>query len=357
MDKTCSIVQDLLPLYAEDMLRPETKEYVEAHLAACDICKAERKKISQPAAAEVPLAPLRGIRKELRRRKLTAVLLAAVLALTVATSGFAYLTAPQYLPLDELAFVCLSTAEDGTTEETVLRHAAFSAGTNDLAGVDSVQISLLTPVSGMKAEQSYDENGEVIYCITAWRTLLDDWLGKYTEAPMLAVGDDAIGVIAGAEAKTVIVTESFSQAEQLLPSSGIRTITLDTRDCAGIYYTPNDGHDNTLLLGQYAGNDMVGGGMITLPRLALGYYLLLALLSAAVLGSLWVILRRKKAGTALSYLAPVPLCYAAGHFAVKGFDTMSYNIMRDFALIVLAGSLIYCAALLGKSLLRGKNTF
>ena len=33
MDKTCSIVQDLLPLYEEDMLREETKEFVDGHLA------------------------------------------------------------------------------------------------------------------------------------------------------------------------------------------------------------------------------------------------------------------------------------------------------------------------------------
>ena len=41
MDKTCSIVQDLLPLYAEDMLREETKEFVDGHLAQCAACRAE----------------------------------------------------------------------------------------------------------------------------------------------------------------------------------------------------------------------------------------------------------------------------------------------------------------------------
>ena len=41
MDKTCSIVQDLLPLYEEDMLREETKEFVDGHLAQCAACRAE----------------------------------------------------------------------------------------------------------------------------------------------------------------------------------------------------------------------------------------------------------------------------------------------------------------------------
>ena len=38
MDKTCSIVQDLLPLYEEDMLREQTKEFVDGHLAQCAAC-------------------------------------------------------------------------------------------------------------------------------------------------------------------------------------------------------------------------------------------------------------------------------------------------------------------------------
>ena len=41
MNKDCSIVQDLLPLYAEDMLREGTKEYVDGHLAQCEACRTE----------------------------------------------------------------------------------------------------------------------------------------------------------------------------------------------------------------------------------------------------------------------------------------------------------------------------
>ena len=37
----CNIVRDLLPLYAEDMVGPETAQYVEAHLAECVECKEE----------------------------------------------------------------------------------------------------------------------------------------------------------------------------------------------------------------------------------------------------------------------------------------------------------------------------
>ena len=102
MDKTCSIVQDLLPLYEEDMLREETKEFVDGHLVQCAACRAELDALKADVKpVPVSAQPLRDLKRQLRRKKLTAVLLAVTLALTLATAGFAYLTAPQYLPYSE----------------------------------------------------------------------------------------------------------------------------------------------------------------------------------------------------------------------------------------------------------------
>lgn len=46
----CKIVQDLLPLYAEDLISPETKEFVEGHCAGCEHCRKllERSKVVLP---------------------------------------------------------------------------------------------------------------------------------------------------------------------------------------------------------------------------------------------------------------------------------------------------------------------
>ena len=37
----CSVVRDLLPLYVEDMVSPETAQYVNLHLAECSECQKE----------------------------------------------------------------------------------------------------------------------------------------------------------------------------------------------------------------------------------------------------------------------------------------------------------------------------
>lgn len=181
MDKTCSIVQDLLPLYEEDMLREETKEFVDGHLAQCAACRAELDALKADVKpAPVSAQPLRDLKRQLRRKKLTAVLLAVTLALTLATAGFAYLTAPQYLPYSETEWAISRSpsalADDGSAAD----------GLSDLSGAESISVSLLVPVSGAEVTNTQDPNSsKTIYFITAWRTPLDTWRGAFdkTGAP------------------------------------------------------------------------------------------------------------------------------------------------------------------------------
>ena len=114
-----------------------------------------------------------------------------------------------------------------------------------------------------------------------------------------------------------------------------------------VYYCPNDGTEDTLIYGPGLPD---GGGLITVPRLALGYYLLAAAALAAALGGAAMLLRKKPAARALQTLFPLPVCYLAGHLLVKGPHTVSYNLPRDFSLIVLAALLLYAAFLLGRAL-------
>ena len=302
MSKDCSIVQDLLPLYAEDMLREETKEFVNRHLSQCAACRAELDALRADVKPQpVSTQPLRELKKRLRRKKLTAVLLAVTLALTLATTGFAYLTAPQYLPYN---------AADWSVHEP---DASLDAVLN---GEEHICIEPLTPVSGTEVESVIDpDSGETVYIISAWRTLLDKWLGKL----------DTVN------------------------GNGDKLILLDTTNCRVVYYAQNNGQANMVLYGERS------GGVISLPRLALGYYVLLSLALLITLGIAFLICRKKKAGKALGYLALAPASYLAGHLLVKGLTTTSYQMQRDFSLIVFAATLIYSAVLLALSLLRQKR--
>lgn len=337
MDKTCSIVQDLLPLYAEDMLREETKEFVDAHLAQCEACRAELAALKADVKpAPVSAQPLRDLKRQLRRRKLTAVLLAVALALTLATAGFAYLTAPQYLPYDETEWMI-------TRSPRALADGSIMAdGLTDLSGIESISVNLLTPVSGAEVTSTQDpDSGKTIYFITAWRTPLDTWCGAFDEAK------DAPSATNTAER---MQREADTLQGVLAKTESARTLfTLDTANCAAVYYSPNNGQDDVLLCGSR------DGGIISLPRLALGYYALLSLALLIPLSIAFFLCRRKKAGKALGHLALIPACYLTGHLLVKGFATTSYQMQRDFSLIVLTAALLYAAALLAGTLLRQRR--
>ena len=332
MDKTCSVVQDLLPLYEEDMLREGTKEYVDGHLAQCEACRAELAALKADVTpAPVNAQPLRSLKKQLRRKKFTAVLLAVTLALTLATAGFAYLTAPQYLPYSE-------------TEWTVARAdgAVTAEGLADLSGVESISVNLLTPVSGTEVTSTQEpDSGRTVYFITAWRTPLDTWRGAFDktgDAPNARSAND----------RTQREADALQGALGKVESA--RTLfTLDTANCAAVCYSQNNGQDDVLLCGS------MNGGIISLPRLALGYYVLLSLALLIPLSIAFFLCRRKKIGKLLGHLALIPACYLTGHLLVKGFATTSYQMQRDFSLIVLTGALLYAAALLAGDLLRRRR--
>lgn len=332
MNKDCSIVQDLLPLYAEDMLREGTKEYIDGHLAQCEACRAELAALKADVpSAPVNAQPLRSLKKQLRRKKFTAVLLAVTLALTLAAAGFAYLTAPQYLPYSE-------------TEWTVARAdgAVTAEGLADLSGVESISVNLLTPVSGTEVTSTQEpDSGKTVYFITAWRTPLDTWRGAFDktgDAPNAHSAND----------RTQREADALQGALGKVESA--RTLfTLDTENCAAVYYSPNNGQDDVLLCGSR------DGGIISMPRLALGYYVLLSLALLIPLSIVFFLYRRKKAGKALGHLALIPACYLTGHLLVKGFVTTSYQMQRDFSLIVLTGALLYAAILLAGDLLRQRR--
>ena len=330
MNKDCSIVQDLLPLYAEDMLREETTKYVEGHLAQCAPCRAELASLrTEVTPASVSAQPLRDLKKQLQRKKLTAVLLAVALALTLATAGFAYLTAPQYLPYDETEWMI-------TRSPRALADGSIMADElTDLSGVESISVNLLVPVSGTKVTSTQDpDSGKTVYFITAWRTPLDTWCGTFDVSD---TGDHA-------------QREANALLDALGETESARTLfTLDATNCTAIYYSQNNGQDDVLLCGS------ADGGVISLPRLALGYYALLSFALLITLGIASFLCRRKKAGKVLGYLALVPACYLLGHLLVKGFATTSYQMQRDFSLIILTAALLYIAALLGSRFLRQRR--
>ena len=91
--KDCGIVKDLLPLVAEDMASEESTAFVKEHIERCAECKAALDAMQAPVEAE-PAAPLKTVRKAVKRRGWLIAGLIACLVAALIFGVFARLTKP-----------------------------------------------------------------------------------------------------------------------------------------------------------------------------------------------------------------------------------------------------------------------
>ena len=91
--KDCGIVKDLLPLVAEELASEESTAFVEEHLKTCADCRAAFEAMKAPVEAE-PAAPLKTVRKAVKRRGLLIAGLIACLVAALIFGVFARLTKP-----------------------------------------------------------------------------------------------------------------------------------------------------------------------------------------------------------------------------------------------------------------------
>ncbi len=279
MTNKCSIIRDILPLYAENMVSADTAAFVEEHLKGCEDCQKAYEQCKEPKK-ETNL-PLLKLRRKLKRKRIQTIALTAVFVIALLVSAFAVLDAPVYFPY----FEGLITVEPVRDRGLCI---IFDKAVTDF------DYRLYPDPDG----------GKLYYCeIQAWTSLWDKWRGK------------------GALSTVVTPKEPYP-------------ITVE--------YLPNDGSENVPIYGSERRDRAV-----TLPRLSLGYYLILAAGALAVLGVLWL-LTRKKASLRIwvERIGLYPVAYMVSHGIVSGISTTSYSLPRDFCLIVFLSILLYSGLLL-----------
>lgn len=113
MNMPCSVIRDLLPLYAEDLTSEETKELVAEHLDGCPDCRRQLEAMKTPAVpAPDGAEALRAVKKDIRRRRWQAATLAALLVFLPLLAAFAYSTAQIPVPYEE-GLVAVESEENG----------------------------------------------------------------------------------------------------------------------------------------------------------------------------------------------------------------------------------------------------
>ena len=289
MKITCDVIEDLLPLYAEGLTSDDTNFLVEEHLKTCTDCKKQLKAIQNPK--EIPIntdiEPFKKVEKKLFHKRVQIIALTIVLVLAIVIITMAYLTSPEYLPYSN-EILSVTEYRDG-----------------------KIIITFDDSVTGYDINRYVAKNNEgYSYHITTWNTIWSQYISKN-------------------KAQSIILNP-------------------DGEDVVAVYYYSTDGSEDILIHGR---NLLEGGGVVTLPRLVLAYYLLTAMLLAIVFGILIYIYRKKdKRKVILEKIFLLPVSYIIGHFCIKGFRTTSYSAQRDFFAILLLMIPIYCLLLLAINL-------
>lgn len=168
VQKQCLVILDLLPLYQEGLLRPETEQAVSAHLQECADCRRAYAELHDGMLPDVPntdrhtenlrqAAPLQKFRFRLWMNLLGAplwlplLLAGALLTLAVLAALFSVLAALWCVPISGLAlslagiFVSVCSALDG-----LHRNALFLTGASlAYAGLSVFCFWLCKELSGL----------------------------------------------------------------------------------------------------------------------------------------------------------------------------------------------------------------
>lgn len=298
MKNECSIVCDLLPLYAEDMVSEDTAEFVKEHLGNCPTCRAELEKLRKPvqpvAAQHVPdidAEPLKRLKKALLMEKVQAILCTAAVLLALMLSGLSFLTAPEYFAYSQE----LVTVTEGANGEAT--------------------ISFSSEITDYKLQRIADPaDKQTVYHLEVWTCAWDRMFSK-----------------PGAQDVTV------------KPENGHELL---------IYFTQfiNQSYSNSAVC-IYGEIEPDSGGWMALPGLSMGYWLAINIVLLVILGVIWLNLRKKeKPRRLVERLILIPIAYMLGHLCVLGFHTLSYSEWRDAQMILAIGILFYCAMLLALSI-------
>lgn len=298
MKNECSIVCDLLPLYAEDMVSEDTAEFVKEHLGNCPTCRAELEKLRKPvqpvAAQHVPdidAEPLKRLKKALLMEKVQAILCTAAVLLALMLSGLSFLTAPEHFAYSQE----LVTVTEGANGEAT--------------------ISFSSEITNYKLQRIADPaDKQTVYHLEVWTCAWDRMFSK-----------------PGAQDVTV------------KPENGHELL---------IYFTQfiNQSSSNSAVC-IYGEIEPDSGGWMALPGLSMGYWLAINIVLLVILGVIWLNLRKKeKPRRLVERLILIPIAYMLGHLCVLGFHTLSYSEWRDAQMILAIGILFYCAMLLALSI-------
>ena len=299
----CSVVRDLLPLYAEEMIEEETRALVDEHLEECSECSKRLEEIR--AAAAVPAEntavdtakPLLALKKMINKRRWITAAIAALCVFILLFSAFHRINEWHQVPWEEGLIQVTGVEKMADVEK---RNSPFPEEEEAIRLPDEsmgLTIQFDSKISGIHSTMEKNENGTT-KIIQGWSSNPNKKLtGDYSECSINPVPD------------------------RLLYDTGSGQILL--------WGEPMD------------------GSLVVMPRLALASYAILACCLASLSALLWFLFRNRQCASILRQVFFAPVSYLAGHLLIKGFHARTFFLEDDLGSILLVGAAVYALLTLG----------
>ena len=304
MKLPCAVTRDLLPLYAEKMVEPETGELIDQHLKDCPACREKLSELNTDTGAPVETAqPLQSLKKQIRKRRRYAAAIAALCVFVAVFTCFYHGNKMRLVPWEE-GLIEVKGIEARPWQEVYGEDAVPAESKGDTVNVLALRAD--SRINGTRESLFLDEDGKSTLILQGWTSQSGSTAREYHEMVFSPVPDRLIY---------------------------------------------EDGNEQRLLWGE-----SLNGGMETLPRLALGFYVILAAGLALVSGIAWFFLRGNKKSRIVRQVFFAPLSYLAAHLLIKGFRTESFFMEHDFiAILLLTAALYALLSLAWQALLQRKR--
>ncbi|MDU5110492.1 MAG: zf-HC2 domain-containing protein [Clostridium sp.] len=285
MKINCAVIKDILPLYVEDIVSEDTRVLIEKHLDECIDCKKEVEEMKTPPNIPIDIntTGFKNVKSKLYREKFNIIIFSIMLTMIISILVINYLSEPNYIQYSN-DIVSINTKDNGEI------FADFG-----------------DEVSSYNIYKYLSEDGSSYnYRISTWETLWDKLFNNR-------------------ELGTVVLNPNGEKI-------------------TSIYYY-SAGQSNDILI--YGKNLAESDGTISLPRLFLGGYLLIAIVLMAIFSIVILALYKNKiVRTIISKILLIPISYVIGTICIKGFNTASYSATRDFFVILLISIPIYFVLLI-----------
>ena len=283
----CEVIEDLLPLYVENIASPSSRVLVEEHLASCESCreleKSMRTEVHLPK--DIDTKPLKRISSHLFRKKVTAVALTALIMTLLALLLIVHLNSPITIPYEQISdSIEVEVSDDG-----------------------KVSITMDNPGGRAEFSNGYDEDGSLVKYIRCYTTRWNILMGKESGRGTFEIG--------GTE------------------YTGEETVKK-------VYYYPSVEKGEAMLLYEAKGAAAnTSQGVIILPRLTLNYYTLLAGM-LTLIGVVCCVVFRKKPDRFYRSLKGtlLPTVYAISSLVILSGKGEIYDIEYYFTGILLVSA-------------------